>query len=83
MLNDARILKAKIERLKGTKQFNLYGGVPESEQKKLFDEKAELQENVDKIESQIDGLRDIRTNLKKPEKEAIYLGYRFCRNIWG
>lgn len=71
LLNDARILKAKIERLKGTKQFNLYGGVPESEQKKLFDEKAELQENFDKIESQIDGLRDIRTNLKKPEKKPF------------
>jgi hypothetical protein len=71
LLNDARITKAKIDRLKGIKQFNLYGDIPESEQKKLFDERAELQENLDKIESQIEGLKNIRENLKKPEKKPF------------
>jgi len=71
LLNDARITKAKIDRLKGTKQFNLYGDIPESEQKKLFDEQAELQESLEKTESQISALRNIRENLKRPEKKPF------------
>lgn len=70
-LNDARITKAKIDRLMGTKQFNLYGDIPESEQKKLFDERVELQESLDKTESQIAVLKNIRENLKKPEKKPF------------
>jgi len=71
LVNEARIVKAKIERIKGTKQFNLYGEVPESEQKKLFDESTELQENADKLESQIESVKTIRINLKKPEKKPF------------
>jgi hypothetical protein len=71
LINETRILKAKIERFKSTKQFNLYGDVPESEQKRLFDERMELEDSLIKLEAQIETLKSIRGNLKHPEKKPF------------
>jgi len=69
--SETRILKAKIERLKGTKQFNLYGDIPEAEQKELFNEREDLEKKLANIETQIDSIKTIETNLKKPEKKPF------------
>ncbi|NVM53147.1 MAG: Eco57I restriction-modification methylase domain-containing protein [Candidatus Helarchaeota archaeon] len=69
--NQTRILEAKIYRLKRIKQFNLFGDVPESEQKKLFDERKDLEDSISKIKKEIEHLRNVKKNLKDPEKKPF------------
>lgn len=68
---EIRILEAKIDRLKRTKQFNLYGDISESEQKKLFDERRDLENNIIIIKKQIEILKNVGKNLKDPAKKPL------------
>jgi len=71
LYKEIRILEAKIDRLKRTKQFNLYGDVSESEQKKLFDERRDLENNIIIIKKQTEILKNVGKNLKDPTKKPF------------
>jgi len=71
LFNEIRVLEAKIFQLKRTKQFNLYGDVSDVEQKKLFDERKDLENSISRIKKQIGILSNIKEALKDPRKKPF------------